>query len=231
MSNQKIALVTGGSSGIGKAFVERLSFSGYRVRTIARESEHYRKCIDSWRGNNNITAFTGDITGDKCIREIVEDIAKSEGRMDLLINNAGVYIVEDGGLPDPSVLRKNLEVNTVAPYRMILQSIPLLEKAEYPIIINITSGAGSFASLNSKGPLAYRMSKAAANMLTKSLSYDLREKNIVIHAVDPGWVKTRLNPGGTDTPENAVEGIWHLTELHDMEETGKFHFWGKVMEW
>lgn len=231
MSNQRVAFVTGGSGGIGKAFVERLSSSGYKVWTVARKSEHYNKCLNSWGGNNNIIPFTGDITEDKCLEEIVDDMEEKAGCMDLLINNAGIYIMEDGGFPDPSVLRKNLEVNTVAPYRVILRSLPLLEKGEKPVILNITSGAGSFAGVNSGGPLAYRMSKAAANMLTKSLSYELKEKNIALHAADPGWVKTRLNPGGTDSPENAVEGMWHLTTLHDMEETGKFWFWGKVMDW
>lgn len=231
MPDYRIAIVTGGSSGIGRAFVERLASSGYKVRTVARKSEHYDNCLRSWEGNEAIIPFTGDISKDECITEIIDDTRNKEGRLDLLINNAGIYIMEDGGLPDPSVLWKNLEINTVAPYRVILGCLPLLERGEKPVIINITSGAGSFAALNSNGPLAYRMSKAAVNMLTKSLSYELKEKNIAIHAADPGWVKTRLNPGGTDTPENAVEGIWHLTNLHNMEDSGKFRFWGKVMEW
>ena len=231
MSDHKIAFVTGGSSGIGKAFVGRLASSQYKVWTIARKSQHYSNCIDYWNGNNNIIPFTGDITDDECMAEIMEDIRVKAGWMDLLINNAGIYNMADGSFPDPSVLWKNLEVNTVAPYRVILQSLPLLEKGEKPVIINITSGAGSFAAVNSSGPLAYRMSKVAANMLTKSLSYELKEKNIAIHAADPGWVKTRLNPAGTDTPENAVEGMWHLRNLHNMEESGKFRFWGRVMDW
>ena len=231
MLPNKTAIVTGGSSGIGKAFVERLAVNNYTVWTISRESEHYNKCMEKWEENPCIISFKGDITRDNDIRTFIELIGENTGKIDLLVNNAGIYMTEDGKLPSSETVYKNLEVNSIAPYRMILYCLPLLEKSGEPIILNITSGAGSFHNTNSKGPLAYRMSKAAVNMMVKSLSYELKERNIAIHAADPGWVKTRLNPSGTDTPENAVEGMWHLTQLHNMEMTGKFWFWGKTISW
>jgi len=229
--HRKIAVVTGGSSGIGKAFVEKLARMNYRVYSMSRRSEHYRKCGEEWAKIGNIVPVIGDIRYGGDVRSLARIVSDNESRLDLLINNAGVYIKDDGAFPSMDVFIKNIETNLIAHYQVILEFIPLLKKSGNPIIINITSGAGAFSEANSKGPLAYRVSKAAANMLTKSLSYDLREENIAIHAVDPGWVNTKLNPGGTDTPENAVNGMLFLTELHDLDKSGYFYKYGNIIQW
>ncbi|MCD4784376.1 MAG: SDR family oxidoreductase [Candidatus Eremiobacteraeota bacterium] len=229
--HKKIAVVTGGSSGIGKAFVEKLARLNYRVYTISRRSGHYKECGEEWAQIGNIAPVIGDIRYGGDVKSLVKIILDNEKRLDLLINNAGIYVKEDGAFPSLDVFIKNIETNLIAHYQVILESLALMEKSKNPIIINITSGAGAFSETNSKGPLAYRVSKAAANMLTKSLSFDLKEKNIAIHAVDPGWVNTKMNPNGIDTPEKAVNGMLFLTKLHDLDKSGYFWRHGNIVQW
>lgn len=225
------AVVTGGSSGIGKALVNRLAREGYRVYTMSRDSEYYRETLTEWEAHGNIIPLTGSVNRDEDVQRLSETVMERESRLDLLVNNAGIYIREDGGFPSLETMGKNLETNTMACYRVIRSCLPLLERSHRPVIINISSGAGSISSCSSHGPLAYRVSKAAVNMLTRSMSFDLRDRGIVIHAVDPGYIKTRLNPDGTGSPEHAAENILFLTKLYDMEQTGQFWCYGKAVPW
>jgi NAD(P)-dependent dehydrogenase (short-subunit alcohol dehydrogenase family) len=225
----KNAVVTGGSTGIGKSFMERLVRDGYRVYILSHDSEVYRKEISDWQGNDNIIPLIGDITDPNSVDELVSRIESEEGYLDLLINNAAILDEGDGPFPPLTVFRKTLEVDLLGQYHLIYKLIPLLRNSESAIIINISSGSGSLQMVDRSGPLAYRVSKAGLNMLTKSLSYDLAEMNIAIHAVDPGFVDTKLSPGGV-SPREAVDGMWHLTQNHDLNKTGRFWYHKDVIK-
>lgn len=228
--SERIAAVTGGSSGIGRAFVERLAHAGFAVVTISRASDHYAEARAAWR-ECSILALEGDLTQEEAAITLASELSRRYGRLDLLINCAGAYFGDDGDLPSVETLLDNLNINLVAQYRVILRCLPLLEKADAPKILNISSGAGSIGPLSQKGPLAYRTSKAGLNMLTRSLSFSLAEKNIRIYAVDPGYVKTRLNPDGTESPASAVDGIWPLIVSETSELSGQFSHRGQVLPW
>jgi NAD(P)-dependent dehydrogenase (short-subunit alcohol dehydrogenase family) len=222
------AVVTGASSGIGRAFAERLAASGYRVWAFSRPSAHFDAAREAWAGLP-ISAMAGDVTSESDIASLAAAIAQGPGRLDLLVNNAGAYFAEDGGLPTPGTLQRNLDVNLLGPYQLILGCLGLLERGDRPMILNVSSGAGSLANTHGPGPLGYRVSKAALNMLTRSLAFELAPRGITMHAVDPGYIKTRLNPDGTGTPEQAVDGMWPLVSRHGPAEGGLFWHDGQVV--
>lgn len=224
----RVAVVTGASSGIGKAFAERLAREGYRVWAFSRPSAHFDAAREAWAGLP-ITAVEGDVTNGEDVAALAAAIAHGPGRLDLLVNNAGAYFSEDGGLPTPEVLQRNLDVNMIGPYRLIVACLGLLERAEKPVVLNVSSGAGAFAHANGPGPTGYRVGKAALNMLTRSLAFELAPRHIAIHAADPGYIRTRLNPDGTGTPEQAVDGMWPLITRHELADGGRFWRYGEVI--
>lgn len=226
-----VAIVTGASSGIGKAFAERLAREGYVVYAVSRPSSHFDTAVRDWAAIPDLTAIQGDVTRDDDVKRIADQVRREHARLDLLINNAGAYFPEDGGIPPVEVLEQNLNINLLGQYRMILALLPVLERSPRPIILNVSSGAGALSAVNGPGPLGYRVSKAALNMLTCSLAMDLKDWNIAIHAVDPGYIRTRLNPDGTGTPEQAVDGMWPLATLHDLSRSGRFWHAGREIPW
>jgi NAD(P)-dependent dehydrogenase (short-subunit alcohol dehydrogenase family) len=226
-----VAVVTGASSGIGRAFAERLAGAGHEVVAFARPSVHFDEAAHAWAGRLAITAFPGDLSQEGDVERLRDHLAECHGRLDLLINNAGAYFHEDGGLPEMATLQRNLDVNLLGQYRMILACLPFLEQAARPVILNLGSGAGAFSQVKGPGPTGYRVSKAALHMLTRTLAFELKSRNIAVHAADPGYIKTRLNPDGTGTPEQAVEGMWQLVTLHDLNQAGQLWLYGNVAAW
>lgn len=227
----KVVIVTGGSSGIGKALVDRLLAEGAMCYTISRPSAHYAEARGAWGERMTGRALEGDVTVEADLARLVAQVEQHHGRLDLLINNAGAYFQGDGGLPAPEVLEANWAVNLLGPYRLIRLAVPLLERAAAPIVVNVSSGAGAIGAVNGPGPLGYRTSKAALNMLTRSLAFELAPRNIAVHAVDPGYIRTRLNPDGTGRPEDAVAGMWATLGLHDLNQTGLFWLGGQPLAW
>lgn len=226
--SERVAVVTGASSGIGKAFAERLAREGHRVWAFSRPSAHFDAAREAWAAMP-ITAIEGDVTQEADVAGLAAAIARESGHLDLLVNNAGAYFAEDGGLPSPEVIQRNLEVNMMGPYRLILACLPLLERAETPIVLNVSSGAGAFAHTHGPGPTGYQVAKAALNMLTRSLAFELAGRRIALHAADPGYIRTRLNPDGTGTPEQAVAGMWPLIARHELTDGGRLWRYGEVV--
>lgn len=223
-ADQRNALVTGASGSIGGAFVERLAAAGYRVFAASRPGPYLDEATRRWAGRSAIVPLPVDLTRQA---EVEAAVATVE-RLDLLVNNAGAYLQGDGGVPPLDVLQANLEINLLAQYRMIQACLPLLAGG---VIINVSSGAGAIAATQGDGPLGYRVSKAAFNMLTRSLAGTLRQRGIAVHAADPGYVRSRLNPDGSETPEQAVDGMWHLVDLRDPAASGHFWLRGQRLEW
>lgn len=228
MADPGVAVVTGGSSGIGRALVERLAREGWRVYTMSRPSDHYAKARAAWGAG--VTALEGDVASAADLARLV-DAVRPEGKLDLLVNNAGAYFPEDGAFPPAETLAASLGIHVLGPYRLILACLDLLGAAGKPVVVNVSSGAASLAFADGSGPLAYRTSKAALNMLTRSLAHDLAPRRIAIHAVDPGWVRSRLNPAGAESPESAVDGFWWLLFRHDPAGSGGFWRRGERLPW
>jgi NAD(P)-dependent dehydrogenase (short-subunit alcohol dehydrogenase family) len=220
--NSKIALVTGGNRGIGLAIAQGLQAKGYRLIVTARSLDKAQAAAEKL-GATTIPLEL-DISNDRSIEEAAATLKQNIERLDVLVNNAGIY-------PDSSVdiltttrdlLDLGMNTNALGTILTVQALLPLLEKSQDARVINISSGMGALDALTTTAP-SYCLSKLALNGATIMLAQSLESKGIVVNAVCPGWVKTDM--GGTSAPRSPQEGadtaIWLATEA-SRDESGKF---------
>jgi NAD(P)-dependent dehydrogenase (short-subunit alcohol dehydrogenase family) len=155
----------------------------------------------------------------------------------VLVNNAGILI--DGDLnnqasiceADVEVIRKTLEVNTIAPMMLIKALLPLMQQAGYGRIVNISSGMGQLSDMGGQHP-GYRISKTALNAVTAIFAAELEGSGIAINAVCPGWVRTDMGGSNADrSPEQGIDtAIWLATSI-DASQSGGFYRDRKRIDW
>lgn len=219
-----MALVSGASRGIGAEIARKLaSDHGFLVFAGARNP-------DDVAAREEIEPIRLDVTDQATIDAARERIESDPGRLDALVNNAGVY-GDPTGAADYDLGRAHevLEVNTFGPWRLTQALLPLLRGSSSPRIVNVSSGAGQLSDMNG-GRAAYRLSKAALNALTRTLASD--ERGIKVNTMCPGWVRTDM--GGSAAPRSVEEGadtaLW-LATLPDDGPTGGFFRNRKPIPW
>jgi NAD(P)-dependent dehydrogenase (short-subunit alcohol dehydrogenase family) len=230
---EKIALVTGTNRGIGYEICKKLAATGITVVMTARNMQAGRPLVNELRKQwKHVWFHQLDVDDEKSIQDVCQYIDISFGKLDILINNAGIYLDEGKNAIDLDidVLRSTMETNLYGPIRMIQVMLPLLKKSDDARIINISSIMGQFASLGIQSA-AYRISKTALNAMTVIFSAELSEYGIKVNAVHPGWVKTTM--GGPHAPMSVEGGadsaVWIATA--DNIPNGKFIKERKVIEW
>ncbi|PYS94848.1 MAG: hypothetical protein DMF50_11215, partial [Acidobacteria bacterium] len=151
-----------------------------------------------------------EVTSDASVNEARRAVEAAWDRLDILVNNAAVYGGEsrDVASLDLDEIRRTFEINTLAPLRMARAFQPLLRKGDHPRVIHITSLMGSIDDNRSGGRYAYRVSKAALNMVSRNLAHDFKKDGILSVALHPGWVRTDM--GGPDAPLGAEEAVASL---------------------
>ncbi|HKX85193.1 MAG TPA: SDR family NAD(P)-dependent oxidoreductase [Flavobacterium sp.] len=201
---QKKVLITGGNRGVGLALVNKFLSEGYRVVATSRNGK-----IEAV-SHPNLFVLPLEITSQVAINEAVLNISKEFNTIDLLINNAGVGLDLDKYHPDIDIVKTTFETNVFGLLNFTEACLDLINNNG--TILNISSVMGM---LNREkivpNATAYRMSKSAVNMYTKTLSARLQERNIKVISIHPGWVKTDM--GGQDadiTPEFSANGIFEL---------------------
>jgi NAD(P)-dependent dehydrogenase (short-subunit alcohol dehydrogenase family) len=217
--NNKIVLVTGGNKGLGKEIGRQLGLLGYTVILTSRNKQ---------AGNDAVTelvslgcdahVFNIDVTNSDDISNLANYIEKTFGKLDVLVNNAGISLEWDGTPTNSDKIRRTLEVNLIAPFAITEALVPLLARSEDARVINQSSALGSISTAeNAWDDVAdfmvagYSTSKAGLNMLTVIQSKTLSQKGIAVTAAHPGWVKTDL---GTDAaPMEVNEGAKTVVEL------------------
>jgi NAD(P)-dependent dehydrogenase (short-subunit alcohol dehydrogenase family) len=139
-----------------------------------------------------------DVTDPASVEQVAAELGSLHGRLDVLVNNAAVHYDtwQRATTADLEVVREALEVNLLGAWQTSLTLLPLLRQSRHGRIVNLSSEAGSLASMDG-GPPAYNVSKAALNALTRMLAGELRRDRILVNAVCPGWVATDMGgPGG-----------------------------------
>lgn len=227
MSDKKVALVTGANRGIGLEICRQLAAQGWKVVQTARSEEKGRAAFERLRadlGENGDLIFQRlDVSDPGDVERIRQFIETEIGRLDVLINNAASS-PEHGKTAtevDMPTVRAVMDANLFGPWMLALAFVPLMKRAGGGQIINVSSGKGSFTKLGPDYP-AYRVSKTALNAFTVVLASDLKDANIRVNAVTPGWVRTHL--GGINAPRSVEEGAAGTVWLANLEDapTGKF---------
>jgi NAD(P)-dependent dehydrogenase (short-subunit alcohol dehydrogenase family) len=173
-----------------------------------------------------------DVADDRSVRRAAAAVERSIGRLDVLVNNAGILYDtwQRAAGADLAVVREALETNTLGTWRVTLAFLPLLRRSRHGRIVNVSSGAGQLGSLDGETP-AYALSKAALNALTLMLAAELRPARILVNAVCPGWVATDMGgSGGRPVADGAAGVVWAAT-LPDGGPTGGNFRDGRPIPW
>jgi 3-oxoacyl-[acyl-carrier protein] reductase len=189
----KVALITGGSSGIGKATAERLSAEGAMVAVVASSSlakaESIVKSITKEHGAR-ARAFVADITQPSAVEKLVRAVCDSCGPIDILVNSAGVYLPNEIGETTETDYNLTMDTNVKGTFFTINAVAPIMKQHRTGKIINVASVA---AFRGAPGYSLYCTSKAAIVMLTRTLACDLGPFGINVNAIAPGNTATSLN--------------------------------------
>jgi NAD(P)-dependent dehydrogenase (short-subunit alcohol dehydrogenase family) len=234
MAEQKIALVTGGNRGIGFEICRQLGNLGIRVILGSRDSSKGAIATRQLAGEGlPVEMRELDVADEESIRECMRWIRREIGRLDILVNNAGVMVEEGEAHPEHEIqiIRDTMQTNVYGPVLLSRLATPIMKSRRYGRIVNLSSGMGSLAEMGA-GYIAYRMSKAALNAVTRVLAAETEGMGILINSVDPGWVQTGM--GGRTASRTVAKGaetpVW-LATLPDSGPTGGFFRDRKAIAW
>ncbi|POM60132.1 Short chain dehydrogenase [Phytophthora palmivora] len=227
----KTVLITGSTRGIGLEFAKHFTNAGWKVIGVARNGSKADKLQDL----SPFKVVRFDCTDEISIAQVAQELKGIP--IDLLINNAGIYM--DGGLETTTkdMLLRQFEVNTVGPFlvtRALLSNLKLAAEkngSDGALVVTVSSQMGSIGGNKFGGNYSYGASKAAVNMVNSSLAIDLKKDNIAAIVVHPGYVVTDLTGGLGDVhTDESVRGMTSVIEKVTMKDTGKFfHFQGHEM--
>lgn len=221
---QPIALVTGASRGLGREVARRLGAEGFTVLAGVRNPA-------SMNPLPGVEVLPLDVSDPASIRAAAASIRARHGRLEVLVNNAGILLdrMGDALALEVELLNRTLETNTMGPLRLIQALAPLMPKDGR--IVNVSSGGGQLSTPATWAP-AYCISKTALNAVTVQLSEALRPQGIAVNAVCPGWVRADL--GGPEAPRSLQQGadsiLW-LALQADPGLTGGFWRDGERIPW
>lgn len=227
-------LVTGSNQGIGLALAKVFSQHDWDVVACCRKPEEaltLQSIQAASAGRLQIKKL--DVTKEEEIAELADDLVAMD--IDILLNNAGILGPEKQGFGslEEEFWLETFRVNTIGPYKMACAFLDNVARSQRKIIATITSEMGSVSNNVSGDYYVYRTSKAAANMVMKNMSYDLRNKRITCIALHPGWVRTRM--GGSSaplSPEESAAGLFRTLSSLGEDQNGAFlDYAGRIISW
>jgi NAD(P)-dependent dehydrogenase (short-subunit alcohol dehydrogenase family) len=217
-------LITGANRGLGLEFARQYAADGWQVYAACRHpnsASELQRLAEARSAGLQMLAL--DVTKPESVKAAA---AKLNGRaIDLLLNNAGVGGTRGQtiGNIDYKAWAKVLDVNTMGPLRVSEAFIEHVARSERKLIVTLTSGMGSIADNTSGGAFAYRSSKAALNMVMRSLAIDLAPRGITCVVVNPGWVQTDMGgPNATLAPAESITRLRRLIDSLGPAQSGKF---------
>jgi NAD(P)-dependent dehydrogenase (short-subunit alcohol dehydrogenase family) len=218
--NCRIGLVTGGNRGIGLEICRQLAERGIKVILTARSLPAGEAATAELQAQGLDVIFHQlDVTDGDSVAQLAHTLDQDGGRLDILVNNAGIYI--DRGISPLEVeldlLRRTMETNVYGPLSLSQMVIPLMRRNRYGRIVNISSQMASLTDMGGRA-LAYRTSKTALNAVTRILANEVQSDNILVNAVDPGWVRSDM--GGKAASRSLAEGADTATWLATLPDDG-----------
>jgi NAD(P)-dependent dehydrogenase (short-subunit alcohol dehydrogenase family) len=226
----RVALVTGGNRGLGLETVRQLSDAGFHVLLGSRDLDSGRTAQKALGAR--VRALHLDVTSADAVALVETSVEREHGRLDVLINNAAAFYDTDNQVLDAdfTVVRDALDINTIGAWRMAQMAARFMLRQRSGRIVNVSSSAGSWGSLDGHTP-AYSLSKLALNGLTRMLAARLRGSGVLVNAVCPGWVATDMGGRGGRPVTEGARGIVWAAMLPDDGPTGGFFRDGQPIEW
>jgi NAD(P)-dependent dehydrogenase (short-subunit alcohol dehydrogenase family) len=227
-------LITGANRGLGLEFCRQYADTGWNVIACCRNPAQADELSALRQRYASIQIEALDVAHLDQIDKLSKKL--SDASIDVLINNAGVY--DDNrsngfGQLDYQAWQHSLLINTLAPMKMAETFLPQIKRSDKKLIVNVSSLMGSVSDNDSGGSILYRSSKAALNASMKSLSLELRNQNIGVLILHPGWVQTDM--GGANAlidSKTSVSGMCAVINGFTLAQSGAFiKYDGKPMPW
>jgi NAD(P)-dependent dehydrogenase (short-subunit alcohol dehydrogenase family) len=223
---QRVALVTGANRGLGLAIAAGLAQRGLYVVLAGRSEYSVHDAAQKLRTEGGEAWWHQlDVTDPASVARAIADVANQHGRLDVLVNNAGVAIDrgQHASRPDFEKVKATLDANLLGAWRCCAAAVPEMQKNGYGRIVNITSALGSISTMAGTN-VSYRVSKAGLNALTRILADELAGDGILVNAASPGRINTRMAYGetGRTAEEGADTPIWLATLPEDGPTGGLF---------
>lgn len=227
-------LITGANRGIGLEVARTFSQYDWDVIATCRKPEEALALATIQAATEGrLKIYKLDVTRDEDIAALTEELADKD--LDILLNNAGIIGPEqqEFGMLDERLWLETFQVNTLGPYKMAKAFLENVARSQRRIIATLTSEMGSIKGNSSGDYYVYRTSKAAANMVVKNLSHDLRKKRITCVALHPGWVRTRMGGDRAPvSPEQSAAGLFNILTSLEEDDNGLFlSYQGKNIPW
>lgn len=221
MGNNKVALITGGSRGIGEKIAEKFATEGYNlVINYVSNIENVEELEARIKGNSNIKILfvQADVTSFESCENMINKAIEKFGHIDVVVNNAG--ITKDGLLMrmKEEDFDKVINVNLKGTYNVTKNAIPHMMKQKYGRIVNISSVVGVSGNA---GQANYAASKAGIIGFTKSVAKELASRNILANCVAPGFIKTDMTDVLSDSVKESINAQIPLKKMGTAEEVAK----------
>lgn len=227
MSESRVAIVTGGADGIGKATSELLLMNGYRVVAFDIAEEKLKSCDSEFSGKGTFLSYVTDVTDEESVNKSVGDVLQHFGRIDVLVNNAGgsMAISQSVELIDVADWDKVIRLNLRSVFLCTKAVVPIMKKQKYGRIISMSSMAGRGRSYFGGTP--YATAKAGILGFTRQSSKDLGPYNITINAVAPGIIlsgeriKTYWNTKKSQEERDGAIGATSVKRMGESEDVAR----------
>jgi NAD(P)-dependent dehydrogenase (short-subunit alcohol dehydrogenase family) len=225
----RIVVISGANRGIGREVARQFAERRDTVVVTARRADQAGQAAVELPG---AVAHRLDVTDRESIVDLATDLEDRFGRVDVLVNNAGIHYDDWQSAVDADldVVREALETNLFGAWMLSQHLLPLLRAAGHGRIVNVSSEAGSLAVMGGGAP-AYKVSKVGLNALTRMLADELAGDGILVNSVCPGWTATDMGgPGGRPVAEGAAGIVW-AAYLPDGGPTGGLFRDGRPLPW
>jgi|HigsolmetaGSP12D_1036236.scaffolds.fasta_scaffold00532_9 NAD(P)-dependent dehydrogenase (short-subunit alcohol dehydrogenase family) len=231
-----IVLITGAGRGLGRHLAEKAAAAGHTVLAGVRRPEAQAEALRALErgGSGRIHPLALDVADEASVAAAAREVRERFGRVDAVVNNAGVLLARDRTIEqlDFGDVERTMQVNLYGPMRVAKHFVPLLrEAAEKPAFLNISSEAGSYAGAYG-GDYPYALSKAALNYFSAQLRAYLKDRDVAVYAVHPGWIRTDMGGAAAPgDPAETAEGLLALIERRVVPQTEQVFvdFRGKPM--
>ena len=224
-------LITGANRGLGYEFVKQYSENEFEVLACCRNRNNAKELKELAETSNKIRVYELDVGNVKAIKSLSQQLQNE--KIDVLINNAGIYRSSTVGNINYDEWVESFKVNTIAPYQIVENFLNQIMNSDLKKIVSITSKMGSIDDNTSGGSYIYRSSKTALNSMMRCLTHDLKNQGVATLTLHPGWVRTDMGgPGGWIDSFESVQGMIKQIDKLTIDDSGNYlDYAGKSINW